>query len=93
MPKKEDVGKENPQKVTVLYKREVPERPHKGFSRREIEQRREAIRRANPDGFISSWKKHKYWLPRAIYAFFHGVWLVVMAVGGFIAWLIATLFI
>ena len=43
--------------------------------------------------FSERMKTHKFWLVRAIYFVFYSVWMVVMAIGMFIAWLIAMLFI
>lgn len=42
---------------------------------------------------INYWKNHTYWIIRAIFWIFYSVWLVVMIVGGFIAWLISILLI
>lgn len=41
----------------------------------------------------SFWTSNPYWIVRAIFWVFYSVWLVVMIVGGFIAWLISILLI
>lgn len=43
--------------------------------------------------FAERMKTHRFWLVRSIYFVFYSVWMVVMAIGMFIAWLIAMLFI
>lgn len=39
------------------------------------------------------WKSSRFWLIRVSYFVAASVWTVAIAIGGFIAWLIATLFI
>jgi hypothetical protein len=41
--------------------------------------------------FLEKWKNHRYLFFRATYTIFNTIWMVVMAVGGFIAWLIAMI--
>lgn len=60
---------------------------------RELRMAKEAERRANKVSISEKWKNHRYWIPRAIYYVFHTVWIIAMAIGGFIAWLISLLFI
>lgn len=80
-------------KVQQLYKREVPVRVRKESSRSEIKRRQEAIKRASaPTGF-ASWKNSGHPIKRGIFKFFNGIWVGVMAVGGFIAWLISFLLV
>lgn len=43
--------------------------------------------------FTERWKTNRFWLVRGTYYIFYSVWVVVMAIGTFIAWLIAMLFI
>lgn len=43
--------------------------------------------------FSERWKTNRFWIVRATYHVFYSVWIVVMAIGGLIAWLIALLFI
>lgn len=43
--------------------------------------------------FSERWKTNRFWVVRATYHIFYSVWIVVMAIGGLIAWLIALLFI
>ena len=45
------------------------------------------------ESFMEKWKSHRFLLVRGTYFFFHSIWMVVMVIGGFIAWLIALLFI
>jgi len=45
------------------------------------------------ESFSDRWKNNRFWLVRGSYHFLRTVWLIVMAVGGFIAWLISLLFI
>lgn len=60
---------------------------------RELRQRHEAIRRANKHGLMDKMKDSPYLILRVIYKIVYSVWLVAVAIGGFIAWLIAFLFI
>lgn len=43
--------------------------------------------------FTEKWENHRFWLVRASYIVLRSVWMIVLAIGGFIAWLIALLFI
>ncbi|MBA6152351.1 hypothetical protein [Gelidibacter maritimus] len=43
--------------------------------------------------FSDRMKNHRFFLVRGIYYIFYSIWAVVMAIGMFIAWLIAMLFI
>lgn len=43
--------------------------------------------------FVECWKTNRFWLIKGAYYFFHYTWVVVMAVGAFIAWLIAMLMV
>ena len=43
--------------------------------------------------FSERMKNHRFFLVRGIYYIFYSIWAVVMAIGMFIAWLIAMLFI
>lgn len=43
--------------------------------------------------FTERMKTHRLFVVRAVYYIFYSVWAVVMAIGMFIAWLIAMLFI
>ncbi|WP_313114880.1 hypothetical protein [Aequorivita sediminis] len=48
---------------------------------------------AEEDSFIEKWKNNRFLLIRGTYYLLHSIWMVIMVVGGFIAWLIALLFI
>lgn len=74
----------------VLFKKEIQQPPRR-FSRGEVQRRKEAIDRANRKPLMEHWAKSSYWFPRAVYTVFHGVWIVVVSVGAFIAWLISFL--
>lgn len=65
------------------------------YSRRQKELRleREAIKNAARKEVIEKWKKHPFWLFRFSYQVLHSISIVVISIAGFIAWLIATLFI
>lgn len=41
--------------------------------------------------FIEKWEQSPYWLVSASYKVLHSIWMVFMAVGMFLAWLIALL--
>ncbi len=41
--------------------------------------------------FAYKWENHRYLAVRASYQFFNAIWTVVMAIGMFLAWLIAVL--
>ncbi|QAA80451.1 hypothetical protein EI546_01325 [Aequorivita sp. H23M31] len=43
--------------------------------------------------FAERWKTNRFWLVKGSYYILHTVWMIVMIVGGFIAWLISLLFI
>ncbi|WP_035478976.1 hypothetical protein [Gelidibacter mesophilus] len=43
--------------------------------------------------FSERMKTHRFFLVRGIYYIFYSIWSVVMAIGMFLAWLIAMLFI
>lgn len=43
--------------------------------------------------FAKQMKTHRFLVVRAIYFVFHSVWVIVMGIGMFIAWLISLLFI
>ncbi|HLW32029.1 MAG TPA: hypothetical protein VKX40_07190 [Aequorivita sp.] len=43
--------------------------------------------------FTERWKTNRFWLVRGSYYLLRTVWIIVMAIGGFIAWLISLLFI
>src|SRR5690625_6840729 len=58
---------------------------------KELRLEREAERRENKVSIAEKWKTHRYWLPRAVYFVLHSIWIVAMAIGGFIAWLISFL--
>ncbi|MCG2431087.1 hypothetical protein [Aequorivita xiaoshiensis] len=45
------------------------------------------------DSFTEKWKNNRFLLIRGTYYLLHSIWMVIMVVGGFIAWLIALLFI
>lgn len=47
----------------------------------------------NKMSFSERMKTHRFLLVRVIYYFFYSIWAIVMAIGMFIAWLIAMLFI
>jgi len=43
--------------------------------------------------FIERWKNSRLWLVKGSYYLLHYTWVVVMAIGAFIAWLIAMLMV
>lgn len=45
------------------------------------------------ESFTERMKTHRFFLVRGIYYIFYSIWAIVMAIGMFIAWLIAMLFI
>ncbi|NGX84800.1 hypothetical protein [Aequorivita sp. KMM 9714] len=45
------------------------------------------------DSFTEKWRNNRFLLIRGTYYLLHSIWMVIMVVGGFIAWLIALLFI
>lgn len=46
---------------------------------------------AKPKSFIDRWEQSPYWFVSGSYKVLHSIWMVVMAVGMFLAWLIALL--
>lgn len=60
---------------------------------KELRLEKEAERRANRKWNLDKLKTHRFWIVRAIYLVANSVWIVVVAIGGFIAWLISLLFI
>ncbi|MDD2983615.1 MAG: hypothetical protein PHQ74_09520 [Crocinitomicaceae bacterium] len=53
------------------------------------------LQERNPDKkpFIEPLKTNRFFLIRVLYHILRSIWIVAMIVGGFIAWLIALLFI
>ncbi|GAK89107.1 hypothetical protein JCM19297_3631 [Nonlabens ulvanivorans] len=45
----------------------------------------------NKKSFIQKWEHSPYWFVSGSYKVLHSIWMVVMAVGMFLAWLIALL--
>tara|TARA_R110002012_G_scaffold219374_1_gene390835 strand:+ start:229 stop:468 length:240 start_codon:yes stop_codon:yes gene_type:complete len=45
----------------------------------------------NEKSFIKKWEHSPYWFISGSYKVLHSIWMVVMAVGMFLAWLIALL--
>lgn len=43
--------------------------------------------------FLDRWKTNRFWLVRGSYYVLRSVWMIVMGIGMFIAWLISFLFI
>lgn len=43
--------------------------------------------------FTERWKTHRFWLVRGTYYVLYSVWMIVMVIAGFIAWLVSLLFI
>lgn len=43
--------------------------------------------------FVERWKTNRFWIIKGTYYFLHYTWVAVMAVGAFIAWLIAMLMV
>lgn len=41
--------------------------------------------------FVEKWKNHRFLIVRGSYVVLNSIWMVVMAVGMFLAWLIALL--
>ncbi len=54
------------------------------FSETEVEENK---------SFSERWKTNRFWLVRGLYYVLQTVWMIVMFIGGFIAWLISLLFI
>jgi ribosomal protein L37E len=46
---------------------------------------------AAENGYLNKLKTHDYWIVRAFGTIITSVWVIVMAVGGFIAWLAAAI--
>lgn len=43
--------------------------------------------------FSEKWRTNRFWIVKGAYHILRSVWVVVMFIGGFIAWLISLLFI
>lgn len=43
--------------------------------------------------FLDNWRESRFWFFRITYVIASSIWAGVMVIGGFLAWLIATLFI
>lgn len=63
-----------------------------------------SLKKSNPDPVVKGvdiekiplterWKTNRFWLVRGSYFLLRTVWIIVMAIAGFIAWLISLLFI
>lgn len=43
--------------------------------------------------FVERWETNQFWIVRATYQILKSIWMIVMVIGGFIAWLISLLFL
>jgi len=80
----------NPKKK-VLYKQQPSERPRRNISPTQLKRREEALNRAHKTSLLMRWKNSDSAFWRAMYKLFNGIWVAVVAVGSFIAWLISFL--
>ena len=83
---------ENRDKSTVLRAQESPmisENNHDKTTNSATEETNTEEKRS----FSDRWKNNRFWLIRATYHVLRTIWIVVMAIGAFIAWLISLLFI
>ena len=60
---------------------------------KELRLKREAKKKANKKWTIEKLRNHPNMLIRSFFLLLNSIWIVAMAIGGFIAWLISFLFI
>ncbi len=58
----------------------------------EVESKEEFLE-VEEKSFTDRWKTNRFWLVRGTYYVLYSIWMIVMVVAGFIAWLISFLFI
>lgn len=81
-------------KYKVVYKQSSNRPiPPKRFTQAQIRRRKEAIDRATKKSVLDQWKVSDRKELRLLYGFFNGIWIGVMTIGGFIAWLISFLLV
>lgn len=80
-------------KKQVLYRNEQAYEQRRQFSRAQIKRRREAITQANKKSLMKTLKNSPKPFHNMIYKVLNGIWIAVIAVGSFIAWLISFLLV
>ncbi len=77
-------------KVQVLYKQKTSG-SKRNISPAQLKRKQEAQARATKTSPLMKWKKSDSFFYRGLYKIINGVWIGVVAVGSFIAWLISFL--
>lgn len=80
---------ESSSKSQVLYKQEPSDRPRRNISATQRKRQEEALRRSTQTSTLMKWKHSDSGFKRGLYKIINGVWVGVVAVGSFIAWLIS----
>lgn len=80
---------ESSSKSQVLYKQEPSDRPRRNISATQKKRQEEAQRRATETSVLMKWKESDSGFKRNLYKVANGIWVAVVAVGSFIAWLIS----
>ncbi|MDX1272179.1 TFIIB-type zinc ribbon-containing protein [Bizionia paragorgiae] len=52
--------------------------------------KRQRIEKENNPSFFEKYENHRFWIVRAVVKVFKSIYMAIMAIGMFIAWLIAT---
>jgi|GEM_PF-2415271 len=76
------------QKIQVLYKKESS-LPKRNISPAQLKRKEEALKRATKTSPLMKWKNSDSFFYRGLYKIINGIWIGVVAVGSFIAWLIS----
>lgn len=84
-------SKPDSSKSRVLYKQEPSDRPRRNISPTQLKRQQEALDRATKTSVLMKWKNSDSTFKRGLYKLTNGIWLAVVGVGGFIAWLISFL--
>ncbi|MEM0516954.1 MULTISPECIES: hypothetical protein [Aequorivita] len=83
---------------SLKYKRSYIEAQKSSSKRKFIEKKSEQKLTVKSEvvensSFFYRWENSRFWLLRGIFNVLRSVWMIVMLIGGFIAWLISLLFI
>jgi len=83
---------ENSDKATVLQGQDSTLTSENPTDKPVLSTSKKSITQENRS-FSDRWKHNRFWLIRASYHVLRTIWIIVMAIGAFIAWLISLLFI
>lgn len=87
------MSKDKKTDIDILNKEEPLTEALRARRQKELRLQKEAEKRAGKVTFSQKLKTHRYWIPRAIYHLVRSIWIVAIAIGGFVAWLISLIFL